>query len=53
MQGGMKQENATRELVNVLSEECRSVEDVHQLLKKLFKGTLEAMLEGEMDEHLG
>ncbi len=29
------------------------MEDVHKLLKSLFKGTLEEMLEAEMDEHLG
>ena len=42
-----------RELVGMLSEECRSVSDVQEMLKHLFKGTLEAMLEAEMDEHLG
>lgn len=53
MQGGMKNEGAARELARLLSQECQSVEDVHQLLKALFKGTLETMLEAEMDEHLG
>ena len=41
------------ELVELLSQECGSIQDVHNLLKELFKGTLEQMLEAEMDEHLG
>ena len=41
------------ELVELLSQECGSIQDVHSLLKELFKGTLEQMLEAEMDEHLG
>ena len=45
-------ENA-KELVAMLSSECKNLEDVHALLKHLFKGTLEQMLEAEMDEHLG
>lgn len=42
-----------KELVGLLSEQCKNMEDVHKLLKSLFKGTLEQMLEAEMDEHLG
>jgi len=42
-----------KELVDLLSEECNSVEDVHTIIKNLFKGTLESMLQSEMDEHLG
>ena len=42
-----------RELVALLSEECGNLEDVQALLKSLFKGTIERMLEAEMDEHLG
>lgn len=41
------------ELVSVLAQECASMEDIHNLLKELFKGTIEQMLESEMDEHLG
>ena len=41
------------ELVELLSRECTSIQDVHDLLKELFKGTLEEMLEAEMDDHLG
>lgn len=41
------------ELVEILSQECSSLEDVHELLKSLFKGTIEKMLETEMDVYLG
>lgn len=44
---------SARELVGLLSAECKNLTDVQDLLKTLFKGTIEAMLEGEMDEHLG
>ena len=42
-----------RELVGVLAQECESMQDIQDLLKNLFKGTIEEMLESEMDEHLG
>ncbi|CQR70221.1 Transposase, Mutator family [Sporomusa ovata DSM 2662] len=42
-----------QELVGLLSKQCTNMEDVHKLLKSLFKSTLEEMLEAEMDEHLG
>lgn len=42
-----------RELVKELAAECASLGDVQTLLKELFKGTVEEMLEAEMEEHLG
>jgi putative transposase len=42
-----------RELVGLLAGQCKNLEDVQNLLKGLFKGTIEQMLEAEMDEHLG
>ena len=42
-----------KELVGLLSSECDNLEDVQSLLKNLFKGTIEQMLEGETEEHLG
>ena len=42
-----------KELVCLLASECTSMQDVHDMLKNLFKGTIEEMLEAEMDEHLG
>jgi putative transposase len=41
------------ELVAMLCEECATPADVTAKLKNLFAGTLEKMLEGEMEEHLG
>lgn len=43
----------SKELVALLAEECNNMEDVQAMLKNLFKGTIEKMLEAEMDEHLG
>jgi putative transposase len=45
-------ENAL-ELTRLLAAECTSTQDVATLLKTLFAGTLEQMLEAEMSEHLG
>ncbi len=45
-------ENA-RELSRVLAAECSTTQDVTTLLKELFAGTIEEMLEVEMAEHLG
>ncbi len=42
-----------KELAGLLSQECGNLEDIQAMLKGLFKGTLEQMLEAEMDEHLG
>jgi putative transposase len=42
-----------RELVKLLAEKCSNMKDVQILLKSLFKGTIEQMLEAEMEEHLG
>lgn len=46
-------EGKVKELVALLSEECATIADVQALLKNLFKGTIQQMLEAEMDEHLG
>jgi putative transposase len=39
------------ELVRAISSECETPADVTRLLKELFAGTLEQMLEAEMDNH--
>lgn len=41
------------ELVKLLMEDCESTGDIQLKLKKLFAGTIEQMLEAEMEEHLG
>jgi len=41
------------ELVSLLMKDCESTNDIQAKLKRLFAGTIEQMLESEMDEHLG
>ncbi len=36
-----------------LAKECRTVEDIQEALKDLFKDTLQEIFEAEMNEHLG
>jgi len=40
-------------LVQILMAECKSTRDIQETLKRLFAGTIEQMLEAEMEEHLG
>ena len=40
-------------LVSMLMQDCKSTGDIQSKLKRLFAGTIEQMLEAEMDEHLG
>lgn len=40
-------------LAQEVAKECKTVEDVHNTLKDLFKRTLQEILESEMNEHLG
>ncbi len=41
------------ELVKFLVADCENTGDIQRKLKRLFAGTIEQMLEAEMDEHLG
>jgi transposase-like protein len=41
------------QLARQVAQECKSVEDVHNALKDLFKRTFQETLETEMSEHLG
>lgn len=41
------------ELAKLLMAECKTTGDIQAKLKKLFAGTIEQMLEAEMEEHLG
>jgi len=41
------------ELVELLMSDCQSTGDIQAKLKRLFAGSIEQMLESEMDEHLG
>lgn len=54
----MKQSKTIRtekemELVELLMSDCQNTGDIQSKLKRLFVGTIERMLEAEMDEHLG
>lgn len=40
-------------LAKELAKDCRTVEDIQEKLKDLFKDTLQQIFEAEMDEHLG
>ena len=42
-----------QELVKLLASDCENLGDVLNLLKNLFAGSLEEMLESEMEEYLG
>lgn len=42
-----------KELAGLLAQECDSMQDIQDMLKTLFKGAIEEILEAEMDEHLG
>lgn len=42
-----------QELVTLLIKDCKSTSDIHEKLKQLFAGTVERILEAEMEEHLG
>jgi len=41
------------ELVSLLCQDCKSPADLTAKLKNLFAGSLEKMLEAEIEEHLG
>ena len=41
------------ELVELLAQDCTSINEIHDLLKDLFKGTIERVLDAEMDNYLG
>ena len=43
----------TSSLAKELAKDCRSMDDIHEKLKDLFKETLQQIFEAEMDEHLG
>ncbi len=46
-------QNLKLQLAKEMAKDCKSVEDVQSLMKDLFKGTIEEILEAEMEEHLG
>jgi putative transposase len=42
-----------QQAIKELAKECRTVEDIQEKLKDLFKDTLQEIFEAEMDTHLG
>lgn len=46
-------QNARKQLAQEIAKDCKTVEDVHEMLKDLFKRTVQEVLEQEMTEHLG
>jgi putative transposase len=46
-------DKVSKQLAAILSAECKDTNDIRKAIKGLFKDTIEAMLEAEMDEHLG
>ncbi|CEJ08450.1 Hypothetical protein DEACI_2926, partial [Acididesulfobacillus acetoxydans] len=40
-------------LAREVAKDCKTVEDVHNTLKDLFRRTLQEILETEMSDHLG
>ena len=41
------------ELVSLLMQDCQNTNDIQSKLKRLFAGTIEQILEAEMENHLG
>ena len=39
--------------IGALARSCRNTSELQEMLKSLFAGAIEEMLEAEMDEHLG
>ncbi|EST55244.1 hypothetical protein T458_08080 [Brevibacillus panacihumi W25] len=39
--------------IKELAKDCRTIEDVHVMLKDLFRDTIQQLFEAEMDDHLG
>jgi transposase-like protein len=43
----------SKTLASELAKNCRTVEDIQEIIKELFKDTVQSVLEAEMEEHLG
>ena len=42
-----------KELAGLIAKQCKNEGDIHAVLKRLFSGTVEEILEAELEEHLG
>lgn len=43
----------TKDLAKELAKDCRTLEDIQELLKNVFKDTIQSILESEIEDHLG
>lgn len=46
-------QNVQDKTIKELAQNCQTVDDVHEMLKNLFKDTLQQILEAELESHLG
>lgn len=46
-------QNARKQLIEDLAKDCRTVEDIQEMMKSLFKDTIQQVFEAEMEDHLG
>lgn len=46
-------QDAKDKTLKELAKDCRTVEDVHEMLKNMFRDTLQQLFEAEIDNHLG
>jgi putative transposase len=46
-------QNLQDKTIKEIAKDCRTVEDVHEMLKSLFKDTIQEVFEAELDDHLG
>lgn len=46
-------QNVKVQLAREIAKDCKTVDEVHNMLKELFKGTIEEILEVEIEDHLG
>lgn len=46
-------QNTKDKTIKELAQECHTVDDVHEMIKGLFKDTLQEIFEAEMENHLG
>ncbi len=46
-------QNARKQLIEDLAKDCRTVEDIQEMMKNLFKDTIQQVFEAEMEDHLG
>jgi putative transposase len=46
-------QNIENQTIKELARQCKTVEDIHDKLKEIFKDTLQEVFEAEIEQHLG